>query len=547
MKKSATSLPTLLLVLVSKSVAIGGKQNFKTVTVLEQKRIRQEDPTIVSSPPYLLTSKLLDLTCESVPIVNRICPSVEDGGWRSLVANSWGYAELVTFPHGKLSHSFYSTLGRYGDIIKADVTYDKYMDGINSGSSLSTTLNSYYNFAFQTSTTTLCDLTHPLALCVLFILVVFFRIITKLALSKLTKIGHDLGEARHGKEWSNKNAERIIKFGENVYILISRTVFSMYGLLYFYDKPWWKNSMGGTRNLWEGHPNHPVEPGMAWYYLLQCAKHVEELVTIIEMSFTFELVNPLSLLTKQSMKSNEGQVFFWTPLFQVKWSRTVRGDTHVLMAHHVVTIALIFFSSLYRFTRVGSMILLVHDMSENPVQMSKIANFFKMKATTVFLVISMLVVWIASRLIIFPFVICKSVWYESYEYMVLMGTLDPAAYEAYYLPFYISLGFLIYLHIIWFSALLKIGWKIVSTEEGHSSATMMEVITTTRENIDREWKHTNKKLLGRESVVLRTNEALEVDTRQDIVSNHRSTNNDYCARDTPDSDKYKGGEKQKDN
>jgi len=186
-------------------------------------------------------------------------------------------------------------------------------------------------------------------------------------------------------------------------------------------------------------------------------------------------------------------------------------------------------------------------MSEDPVSMSKIANFFKMKATTVILVVVMLVMWIASRLIFFPFVVCKSVWVDSYDYLVLKGTLDPAAYHAYYLPFYISLGFLIYLHIIWFSVLLKIGWKIVSTEEGHSSATMMEVITTTREKIDREWKHTNKKLLGRESVVERTNEALEVDTRQDIVSNHRSTNNDYCARDTPDSNKYKGGEKQKDN
>ncbi|KAL9182314.1 hypothetical protein ACHAXT_012966 [Thalassiosira profunda] len=452
--------------------------------IVEQKRLRQKDPSIVPAPPYLLASKLLDVGC-TLPLVGNACPPATEGGWRAALPNKdWG-----TFPDGKLSHSF-SSYYTEGDV-ERDATYADYLqraDGAPAGpGSLSTTLGHYYDFAFKTDTTTLGDLTHPSALCVLFVLVLIVRIVKKICLPRFSALGLQLGRAAHGDQWEHDNADRIAKFGEYVYRLCYHSAVSAYGLWYFWDKSWWDAAKGGTKNLWSGHPNHPVEPGMAWYYLVQSAYNVDALISLIELSLTLEWVNPfayssaLDFLEKEHVvdeRQRKEQVFkmmakskrrtlLWTPLFEVKWSPTVRGDFREMMAHHLVTNALIFFSSYYRFTRIGSMIFLIHDLSDVPIDMSKLANFVKWKVTTIVCFAVMVLLWVVTRLTVFPFVICRAVLLESHEYLVLKGTLDPALHDAYYMLFYSLLGALVFLHITWFLILLRIGWTLVSTGERH--------------------------------------------------------------------------------
>jgi hypothetical protein len=296
-----------------------------------------------------------------------------------------------------------------------------------------------------------------------------------------------LGRTTHGPEWEDGNQDRIIKFGEYVYRLIYHSSVSVFGLWYFHDKSWWNKEMGGTTNLWKLHPNHPVEPGMAWYYLVQCAYNVDALLSLLELSFQIEWVNPftyssaLEFLEKEHVTNetqrkkqvlklmihSRAQTFIWTPFFQIKWSPTARGDFREMMAHHIVTNALIFGSSFYRFTRIGSMIFLIHDLSDVPIDMSKLANFVKWKTTTIICFVVMVLMWVVTRLTIFPFVIFRSVLFESYEYMVVTGTLDPALYEAYCYIFYSLLGALVLLHVTWFLILLRIGWTLVSKGETH--------------------------------------------------------------------------------
>jgi len=397
------------------------------------------------------------------------------------------------FPTGKLSHSYNSY---FGDDIDRDVTYADFMQtaaavdvsSLSSGTNqLQGTLTNYYNFAFQTSSTTLCDLTNPLALCVLLGLLLLVRAFKKIFMPKFSALGQQLGRAAHGPEWEKNNQDRIIKFGEYVYRLIFHSGVSAYGLWYFHDKSWWNSELGGTKNLWMMHPNHPVEPGMTWYYLVQCAYNVDALLSLIELSFEFEWVNPLSyssaieFLEKEHvvnesqrkkqvlnlMVRSKQQTVFWTPFFQIKWSPTVRGDFREMMAHHIVTNVLIFGSSFYRFTRIGSMIFLIHDLSDVPIDMSKLANFVKWKITTITCFVVMVLLWVLTRLTIFPFVIFRSVLFESYEYMVVKGKLDPALYEAYCYIFYALLGALVLLHVTWFLILLRIGWTLVSKGETH--------------------------------------------------------------------------------
>lgn len=403
----------------------------------------------------------------------------------------------MEFPHGKLSHSFESSFSRYADrdVSYADFVRWEKVNAKNSGTihtpyedGLSATLQNYYNYAFNTNSTELGMLTNPMALCVLAALVVIVRLVKKAFLPRFSALGRRLGRSTHGPNWAKENEDRIVKFGEYVYRLCYHSAVSIYGLLYFHDKSWWNKSQGGTSNLWDLHPNHPVEPGMAWYYLVQCAYNVDALISLLELSFNIEAVNPFAYssaldflekehvvdegqrkqeVLKMMVKGGCDKVFLWTPLFQIKWSSTVRGDFREMMAHHIVTNILIFLSSYYRFTRIGSMIFLVHDLSDVPIDMSKLANFVKWKTTTIVCFVTMVLMWIVTRLVIFPFMICGSVLTESYHLLVEEGTLDPALHEAYYVFFYFLLGSLVLLHTTWFIILLRIGWTLVSKGETH--------------------------------------------------------------------------------
>lgn len=116
---------------------------------------------------------------------------------------------------------------------------------------------------------------------------------------------------------------------------------------------------------------------------------------------------------------------------------------------------------------IGSLVFLVHDLSDVPIDISKLANFVKWKTTTILCFVSMVIMWVITRLIIFPFVIFRSCLIEVNEYVVIRGTLDPAMFEAYFYPFNFLCGCLVLLHITWFLILLRVGWTLVRKGETH--------------------------------------------------------------------------------
>ena len=163
----------------------------------------------------------------------------------------------------------------------------------------------------------------------------------------------------------------------------------------------------------------------------------------MKSSFIIEIMNPFAyssamdvaekehLVRKEESSQSCHQIVLWTPLFQIEWNETVRGDFREMFVHHLVTNTLIFLSSHYRFTRVGSMVFMLHDLSDVLGDMSKLAHFMKLEVTTIICFVIMVLLWLITRLVIFPFVICKSFWVDSYEYMVLTGTLDPSIHNTF--------------------------------------------------------------------------------------------------------------------
>lgn len=206
--------------------------------IAEQKRLRQADRSTVPSPPYLLLSKLLDAACD-LPGVGSACP---DGGWRTALPDEW-----TDFPAGRLSHSFSSY---YDGDVERDLSFGDYAhararmhgagkDAATAPPSLAGRAGRYYDYAFRTDSTELGDLTHPLSMCVLAVLVAAFALFKRLCMPRFCALGRRLGRSTHGPEWEGENEDRVVKFGEYVYRLIYHSAVSVYGVWYFRNKSWW--------------------------------------------------------------------------------------------------------------------------------------------------------------------------------------------------------------------------------------------------------------------------------------------------------------------
>ena len=326
--------------------------------------------------------------------------------WREYLPKSLG----DTASNGLLSYTIPS-LRRFPNLL----TYNDFLTQTGSPHGLS----SMYTYAFKTSSTNLGLIFSTEGMVVLVMLVVILRQIKAYFVPYFSSIGASVGRRRHGLEWEKHNHERIHKFGEYVFRLLYHISLSVIGIWYFWDKSWWDESKGGTRTLWLNHPNQPIEVGMTWYYLVQSAYNVEALIGLAELSFIFKTQNPFG----SEKKTLQSPISF-------QWSPTCRGDFREMAIHHIITNLLVLGSNYFRFTRIGSMVFLIHDISDVPVDLSKLANFLKWKLGTVIFFVTMLIVWVITRLIILPFVIYKSILTESWL-LVSDGTMEPLFYYAY--------------------------------------------------------------------------------------------------------------------
>ena len=300
---------------------------------------------------------------------------------------------------------------------------------------------SLYQYAFETPSTALGDVSTPTAMAVLCCLVLLIRLIKSLLCPYFSNLGRRAGRHTHGPDWEQQNELRILKFGEYVFRLLYHTVISIYGIMYFHDKPWWDESKGGTATLFRNYPAHPIEPGMAWYYLVQSAYNIDALLSLLELSFVLD-----------------------TSAMRIRWSDTVRGDFQEMFVHHLVTNALVIGSSVLRTTRVGSMVFLVHDVSDIPVDLSKLANFLKWKVTTAVCFSTMVIMWAYWRLYILPYKILGAIITQS---VLVIDSTHPNIYVAYQPVFVCLLSLIILLHLVWFSMFIKMGMLLVFKWEAH--------------------------------------------------------------------------------
>ncbi|KAG7343720.1 TLC domain containing protein [Nitzschia inconspicua] len=400
--------------------------------------------------------------------VDTVCDPLGCSQWRQLLPSSLTTEHAWFSEEYKVPRSIFKLFPKF-------LSYQEFLASTQQPSSL----QAAKQYALETPSTDLADLTTWTAIAGLLVLVWILRRCKAILIPFFSNLGRQAALRTHGADWIPDNEIRITKFGEYVFRLVFHSSISLLGVYLFWNEPWWEwlswsppADSVGTKSLFLDYPHQPVKPTMIWYYLVQAAYNLEAMTSLLELSFDVHF-QPIFYKLKSSTNDdddfdNKKSSAFSSLQFpiRIQWSNTCRGDFREMCIHHIVTNLLVLGSSFFRLTRVGSMVFLVHDISDIPVDLSKLANFLKWKATTAMCFATMVWVWMLTRLTILPFVIYRSVLWESW--LLCQNGYIPPIYHVLYKPvFAVLIGLLILLHFIWFSMFIRMGYILVCKGEAH--------------------------------------------------------------------------------
>ncbi|KAM3620366.1 uncharacterized protein V6R79_022176 [Siganus canaliculatus] len=168
------------------------------------------------------------------------------------------------------------------------------------------------------------------------------------------------------------------------------------------------------RECWRAYPKQPLFKAHYWYYIL-------------EMGFYLSLLLCVSVDVK-------------------------RKDFKEQVIHHIATILLIGFSYCANFVRVGTLVMLLHDSSDFLLESAKMFHYAGWRKTCDSLFVVFALVFLVTRLVVFPGRLLYTTLFESLEYFDL--------FFGYYF-FNVLLFVLQLLHIFWAYLILRMVYKFV--------------------------------------------------------------------------------------
>ncbi|WVZ26480.1 hypothetical protein V8G54_005024 [Vigna mungo] len=166
---------------------------------------------------------------------------------------------------------------------------------------------------------------------------------------------------------TDERRKKIRKFKESAWKCLYYLSAEILALYVTYDEPWFTN----TRNFWVG-PGSQVWPDQK---------------------------------TKLKLKAvyMYAAGFYSYSIFALIFWETRRSDFGVSMSHHVATVILIVLSYIFRFARVGSVVLAIHDASDVFLEIGKMSKYSGAETVASFAFILFVLSWIILRLIYYPF------------------------------------------------------------------------------------------------------------------------------------------------
>ncbi|KAI4981697.1 ASC1-like protein 2 [Hordeum vulgare subsp. vulgare] len=234
-------------------------------------------------------------------------------------------------------------------------------------------------------------------------------------------------DARLGSE---TDAERIKirKFKESAWKGVYFLSAEFLALAVTYNEPWFTSTM----NFWVG-PGDQIWPDQTMKFKLK---------GVYMYAAGFYMYSIIALL-------------FW---------ETRRSDFGLSMTHHIASVFLIVMSYIFRFARVGSVVLAVHDASDVFLEVGKISKYSGRQLLADVSFLLFVISWVILRLIYFPFWI---LWSTSYEIVHILNKEKHKFYgPIYYYVFNCLLFSLLVLHIYWFVLMKRMLVKQIQSK-GH--------------------------------------------------------------------------------
>lgn len=176
--------------------------------------------------------------------------------------------------------------------------------------------------------------------------------------------------------------KKIVKYVEAFWRFIFYSTFCYLGAraIFFPEiAPWVQD----TNNHWEGWPYHQISGAALFYYHIELGSYIHQLL----------------------------------------WTEVNHSDFLEMTLHHIITIALIVISFITNFWRVGTSILLLHDLSDVVLEGCKVFNYSSKPAGRKWIKDYIVdpgfgvfaVVFFVTRLVLFPRYILYSVIIDGYK------------------------------------------------------------------------------------------------------------------------------------
>ncbi|XP_042302445.1 ceramide synthase 6 [Sceloporus undulatus] len=256
-------------------------------------------------------------------------------------------------------------------------------------------------------------LAFPLALA-LFMLRMGFESIQMrrgLGLSKQLGLGCSQYSALVRQETQSRKPSTLRRFCESSWRFTFYLYIFTYGSRLLKKSPWLWN----TRQCWIGYPSQPLMPEIHYYY-------------IVELSY------------------------YWSVMFS-QFIDIKRKDFGIMFTHHIVTVILLTISYTVNFTRVGTLTICLHDAVDVVLEAAKMANYCKFQRLCDFLFLMFAIIFIITRLGIYPLWILNTTMFELPE---IVGGFPALSI------FIILLLILQVLHCFWSYLIVKAAYKAIS-------------------------------------------------------------------------------------
>ncbi|XP_077154182.1 ceramide synthase 5 isoform X1 [Ranitomeya variabilis] len=262
-------------------------------------------------------------------------------------------------------------------------------------------------------------------------------------------------DARKIQRWfrQRRNQDKpslVTKFTESMWRFLFYLYIFSYGVWFLWTSPWFWD----TRQCWYNYPYQPLTQGLYYYYIQQLA-------------------------------------FYWSLMFS-QFTDIKRKDFLLMFVHHLAAVGLISFSYVNNMIRVGTLVLCLHDSSDFLLEAAKMTNYAKYQRLCDGLFMMFGLMFVTTRLVIFPTWILNTTLFESWE---LIGP-----YPSWWL-FNGLLLVLQVLHVVWSYLIIRIAYKsLTKGKVGTGKCHPLPALKDDRSDIESSSEEEDTALNGTKSV-----------------------------------------------